>query len=132
MDDKPKKIWDIIIKDNFKYFVENVKSPLLNAVILYGMRYPEPTPENVNKPNGRLLLKYFDYFFEHYCNPSRLTFFKAVRRIVIGEYEHDDSYAVYIDLFLLFITRDINDHRWKLNPPNKYTVFWNIKEDENV
>ena len=89
----------------YSYFIRAVKAPLMKAVIVISKRYPEPTHENVLKPNSHRLLNIRDEFLRCEHNPHTEEFFRAAFRIIIVTYEHDGYYARRIDKVLSWIAQ---------------------------
>ena len=119
-----------ILVNRRKYYVDNVKAPLLMAVIIYGYRYPEPTREKCKNPDSLVLLDIWDEFFEYEDNPGRDRFFKALRRISIGELEANDYYSQRLTWFLMQLVTAYMDGRWKPNLPCSPFYCW--KDPETI
>ena len=101
------------------YFVEKVNRPLAKAIMVLGMRYPEPTHENVWHPNSRRLLNLRDEFYECWAeNP--LT--RILWKILIVKYEHSPNWQHYLDWFIMKIPED-----WKPFNPNRQMECWRRK-----
>lgn len=119
-----------ILVNRRKYFVDNVKAPLLMAVIIYGYRYPEPKRENCKNPDSLVLLDIWDEFFKWEDNPGRDRFFKAVRRITIGELEANDYYTQRFSWFLMKLVEAYMSGRWQPSLP--CTPFYCWKDPDAI
>ena len=108
---------DEILINKYRHFIDKVKYPLRAAVVLYGRRYPEPTRENIKNPDSLVLFDIWEEFFELEDNPGRDPFFKALRRITIGEIESNDYYAQRVTWWLMKLAQAYIDGRWQPNLP---------------
>ncbi|KKL20728.1 hypothetical protein LCGC14_2452550, partial [marine sediment metagenome] len=81
------------------YIIDQVKKPLMKAIIVLANRYPEPTRENCINSNSHILLDIQDEFLTYEDHKGRRDLFKAIFRILIGEYEHDPYYHYRFDWF---------------------------------
>ena len=119
-----------ILVNRRKYYVDNVKAPLLMAVIIYGYRYPEPKRETCKNPDSLVLLDIWDEFFQLEDNPGRDRFFKALRRISIGELEANDYYSQRFTWFLMKLVGAYMDGRWQPNLACSPFACW--KDPETI
>ena len=109
-----------MLKENRQYVIESIKNPLHAAIILYGMKYLEPTRENCKNPNSHILLDAQDKLFEYYTNKRNFALFRAVFRILIGEYEHDNHYQWILDWMLEFLVNS----DWRPRPCGHPSKSW--------
>lgn len=123
MNEKKKRFSDIMLREKAQ-IVLKVKEGLLKAICILAEKYPEVTKETANNPNTLVLIDREEEFFSHYHLTSRERLMRAVFRVFKGEIDHDESYSRPFDWFLLALCEDVNNHRWKLNPPDKYIWYW--------
>lgn len=107
-----------------KYIIDKVKKPLMKAIIILSKRYPEPTRENCLNPNSHLLLDIQDEFLEYEANSGRRELFKALFRIVIGEYEHDPYYRSRMNWIIEEIVERVIDGLWLPRGENSPPTHW--------
>ena len=93
-----------ILKTRRQYFIDKVKKPFLDTLIMLANLYPIPTRDNLNDPFARVWIDIFEKFFEMEDNSSREGLFRAIERIMICEPGHDPYYRdrilVIAELFL--------------------------------
>jgi len=107
------------------FFINKVKAPLMKIMIKLANLYPNPTKENTRKPNTHALIDVWDEFFEHEDNPMRDGLFRAIRRLSIGEYEHDPYYGNRIDWFLEKLVEKYLNGEWIPRKAWSPTGCWN-------
>lgn len=113
-----------ILRKRRGYFIDKVKRPLMKALIILAKRYPEPTRENCKKWNTHTLLDIWDEFFEYEDNPGRNGLFQAIRKLTVGEYEHDSYYAQRMDWFLERLFERYQSGEWKPLEPHNPAGCW--------
>ena len=126
------------------YFIWDVKGPLLNSLVRsvrgYGLfsyismfidvwkivrsvnRYPEPTKENSDKPNVHWMIDFWDNFEKY--NGARVPLFRALRRIKLCEYQHDDFYAERHDKYIREVMSAIENGSYILPSVSSPTSYW--------
>jgi hypothetical protein len=119
------KLSDWMLKDHRQYVIDMVKAPLFFAIIKYGNRYPEPTHDNCNCYNSHYFIDVADELLARNTNLRLDGLFKAMKRIFIGEYEHDETYARLLDWIMDKLYNGIQSRKIKLTLPGKNTVYWN-------
>jgi len=105
-----------------QYVVEKIKAPLLKAICVLGLRYPEPTIENTSHPNTKILMEVRDKFLEYEQNKARRGMFEALWRMLICEYEHDSYYRHRIDWVVEQIVNRASE--WQPRPLLHPMHFW--------
>jgi len=127
------------------FFIRNVKAPLVKNLVKFASnktswigsifaligiiklckKYPEPKKENTVKPNTHALIDIWDEFFEYEVNnPHTDALFRALRRLSLGEYEHDPYYANRIDWFIEKLAEKYLSGEWKPREAYAPTGFW--------
>ena len=91
------------------YIMNKVKKPLQNKIIKLVDKFPEPTIDNVEHPNSKILLAIRDDFFKHERLSKRVDLLKAVFKILIVEYEHDIYYRQRMNWCL----NELKKYDWK-------------------
>ena len=89
-----------------------VKDGLIKALVQLALGYPKPVPENVLHPNTKILIEIWDKFFEYENNKGRVSLFRAIRKIMLCEYEHDAYYRHRIDWFIEQVVKAVQSGRW--------------------
>jgi len=141
-------IFTDILKHRRQYFINKVKAPLMSAmvaftnghgkspiawittaialvrIVIHVNRYPKPTRENTRKLKTHVLLDIWDDFFKYEHNKGRDPLFQAIRRIFIGEYEHDRYYADRIDWFVEKIVEKYQSGEWPPRRPGRPYTCW--------
>jgi len=142
-----------ILSTRRNYFIEKVKTPLKEGLLAIGgvtkkrgngimdylslfwsifkivrsvYRYPEPTTTNTAKRNSHTMLKIFEHFFQlDRATPGYTLIFKAIRRLFIIEYEHDEHISDRVDILLMDLVQAYLDGQWE--PPHLWSpmVYWN-------
>ncbi len=113
-----------MLEEAGEHVVKNIKAPLFEAIVLYGMMYPEPTHENVRHKNTHILLDIQDEFFKYYTNKRNIPLFKAAFKILIVEYDHDQHYGWILDWFLeMLVNSD-----WESRPMGHPNEAWTEPE----
>jgi len=108
-------IYHDILRERRQYFIDKVKAPLMKAILIISNRYPEPTRESTKKQMSHILLDIWDEFDKH--NTARKPLFKAIRRILICEVEHDNFYSQRMTWFLGELLKRCQSGEWpKLQP----------------
>ncbi len=122
------------------YFIKRVKEPFLKAVIFFSKKYPEPSKANCTGHWTAPFMEALDKLVNYV--QYRKNFFVAVRRIVIGEIEHDSMYRDPIIAILEWLIEDILDGKippreegrpgrqyWLEPPPygGKYSIIYKIR-----
>lgn len=107
-----------ILKHRRHYFINMVKAPLIKVLVFIANKYPEPTRDNTRKRNTHALLDIWDEFFEYEHNGGRDSLFRAIRKVIVGEYEHDAYYSQRIDWFLKKLVEKYLNGKW--NPPQPH------------
>jgi len=115
------------------HVINAVKAPLMMAIILAWKLMPcKPTSRNCRRHNTHLLLEFKQFFLEHYDCDNRKDLLEAFIDIFIAEYEHDDNYPDYFDLFAEYITEKVNNGSWRKLPSGRPDPeFWKLTREEN-
>jgi len=113
-----------ILRKRRHYFINKVKAPLMKVLVFIANKYPEPTRENTRKKNTHVLLDVWDDFFKYERNKSKDSLFHAIRKVIVGEYEHDGYYAQRMDWFLEELVKKYNSGEWKPLEPWNPAGFW--------
>lgn len=144
-----------ILRDRRQYYVKEVKAPLLKSLVrctqkgnklfervflLWDVlmivrsiyRYPEPTRDNVKKKMNHILFDIWDEFFEKDTNTHKTALFKAIRRILACEIEHDSHYSQRFTWFLKKLTDKYISGEWPPLEPWCPVDYWDdpVKEKE--
>lgn len=144
-----------ILRHRRQYFVKDVKAPLLCSLtrceqrrhkfleriyLLWDVfvivrsiyRYPEPTRENIKKRMNSVLFDVWDEFFERDTNEGKTALFKAVRRVLAVEIEHDSHYSERFTWFLKRLAEKYVSGEWPPLEPWCPVDYWNdpVKEEE--
>ncbi len=106
-------------------FVIRNKNIFEGAIIAFAFILPEPTKENTLEPNSHILLDKWDKFFGYYTNRSKMSLFKAIRKVTVCIYEHDPHYRSLIDWFLEEIVESVLEGKWKPRRTNHPSGGWN-------
>ena len=89
------------------YFIEKVKEPFKKAIHLYSLKYPDPakhpTTGKWTAPFRRALDKLVSYAKYNY------QLFPDIRRIAIGEIEHDNMYRDPMLMMLESLIEEVLD-----------------------
>ena len=123
------------------YFIKRVKGPFKKAIHLYALKYPDPakhpTTGKWTAPFIRALDKLVSYAKYNY------DLFPDIRRITIGEIEHDNMYRDPILMMLESLIEEVldgnlegreadtpNERYWSEPKPygGKYTVIHRIRQ----
>ena len=75
-------------------------------------KFPEPTKENTKKKMSHILLDIFDEFFKYDTCRSRLSLFRAIRRISICVIETDNHYSQRFTWFLKKLLEKYQNGEW--------------------
>ena len=111
------------MRKKFYYYVHSVNHPLVAAITLYGMRYPEPMREGENKvdlPNALILMDIRDEFFKKWDTRGRHDFYVAVWRALIVKYVHSANYRNFINWVIMMIQKS----GWKPFNPERQMELW--------
>lgn len=95
------------------------------------LKYPEPTLENTKEQTARVLLEIFDEFFKYDSNiyyspkrPGREPLYRAIKRILVCECEHDVDYTERITWFLKQLSDKYIAGEWPVLEPWMPTNCW--------
>lgn len=105
-----------IMLNKKREFTVQAKAFLMATLVRISRRYPEPTLDNVLHPNTKVLIRVWDKFFMYEDNSQRVDLFKAIRKVMLCEYEHDGYYRYRMDFFLEELIKAVNDGSWKRRP----------------
>ena len=109
---------------NTRDLIIKYKGIFTKALIWFAKRLPEPTRENVIRPNSKVLLDMRDEFFKCEDNGGRHELFEAIWKIFIVEYEHDIYYSNRID----WLVEQAVNRGWHPRPCGHPNTCW--KEEE--
>lgn len=104
-----------------QYVIDKINKPLVKAITIIAMRYPEPTKDHTSMPNTHRLLDIEDEFFKHENNISRDLFLRAVWRILIVKYDTDRWYRQRVD----WVIEQIKKRGWEPDPMGHPKNNWN-------
>lgn len=104
-----------------EFVIKKIKDPLRKLLIIVADRLPDPTHENVIRPNSHILLDIRDKFFEYDDNPSRKDLLKSVWKLFIAEYEHDPYYRYRFD----WLFEEMVKRGWMPRPCGRPLTNWN-------
>jgi len=112
---KDMSLKEVLLQSIYRpHVIKAVKEPLLWAIVQAWKLLPcKPKRENCRKRNTFLLIEFKEWFLERYDCKQRNEFMEAVLDIFIAEYEHDDNYPDYMDMFVQFIAEKVNDGSWQ-------------------
>ena len=98
------------ITDKYRHqFDDKIKAPLLRVIIRLAVHYPEPTEDNLESPNARMLLEIYRKFKKYHHNSARHTLLLSAFKILIGEYESEEYYAFLVD----WLISELINSGWK-------------------
>ncbi len=111
------------------YVIESLKKPLVNVIILVGQRYRakfgEITKDTVTFENTKVLIDFWDKFFEYDDDASRTKMFHALRDISVAESEHDFHYVFRFGFLIEAIIKAILEGRWQPRPEGcPISTYW--------
>ena len=133
---KEMSLKEVLLQSIYRlHVIQAVKEPLIMAIVLAWKLLPcKPKRENCRKRNTFLLIEFKEWFLERYDCKNRNEFMEAVLDIFITEYEHDDNYPDYTDLFVQFIAEKVNDGSWQPSLRDRPDpLFWKpAREAKNV
>lgn len=147
---KPSRVNSNLLADDIlsykrSFFICHVKNPLrlsiikltsgklswigaiiaLVKIVTLIRKFPEPTHKNVQHPNTHVLIDLWDLFFKYEDLPCRDFLFRAIRKLFLCEYEHDDYYRNRIDWFIEKLVEKHLNKEWVPRKPWKPTGNWN-------
>lgn len=122
---------NFMLQEQRQYVIDKVKAPMMKALIILANRLPEPTKQNTNHPNTDVLIDIWDKFFQMEDNPGREPLFRAIRKIMIAENEHDPYYRDRINVFVELLVEEILNGKWRPrgldHPPSNWKVDPDIR-----
>lgn len=144
MKTKKANLTDDILIHRRRFFIVDVKAPLARSlsklasgklswigslftlikIVILIRRYPEPTHENAQYPNTHILIDLWDLFFLYEDNRGKNFLFRAIRRLVLCEYEHDPYYRSRIDWFIEKLVEKYNGGEWTSRKPWSPIGHW--------
>lgn len=125
-------LFQTIIKDNFDYFIEKVKAPMMNTIIQLGKLWPTPTWENLVHPNAHLLLKHMEEYEEYeQIEGVRKEMMLTAFKVVIDVYDHDVVYRKRLDNLIESIVDDVIKGRWQPNLDESRLLLWSEQDVKN-
>ena len=104
-----------IIDDKFDYFVEQVKAPMMYAIIKLGKLFPEPKWDNLRHPSSYVLLEAMEQYvkFER-IEGIRKDMMMTAFRVIIAVYDHDPFYHHRLRWLIKFLTTATTTVRWNI------------------
>ena len=100
-------------------------------IVVNIIKYPEPTKENTKQPVTHAILDIFDEFFSfesniyyHKKRQGRVPLYKAVRKILADECEHDGDIEERIRWFGVKVTEKVQSGEWPKLEAWMPTNFW--------
>ena len=124
-------IRDEILKTRRTYFIEKVQAPMMKALIILGLRYPEPTVDNVSHPNTKVWLRIFSIFLTMEDNLGRLPLWQAIKRVFIGKsVEVDPYYRDRLQVIHELWLDEVLSGNWKPRSPDHPEDCWKV--DPNI
>ncbi len=105
-----------IIDDNFDYFVEKVKKPMMLAIVKLGKLWPEPKWNNLDHPSSQILLEAMEQYvkFER-IEGIRKDMMMTAFRVVIAVYDHDPFYRHRLRWLIKLLTTATATVRWNMD-----------------
>lgn len=108
------------MKEDIKYFEDEVNAPIAWLVHLYAKRYPQPTHENCVHPNSHILLDLEVEFFKDWDFKGRTQLLEDLWKIVIVKYEHSPNWRYCLDWFIMMVQKS----GWKPWNPVRQMECW--------
>ena len=105
-------------------YVIKHKSIFMKAIIAYASILPEPTELKTYRHNTQRLIDSWDKLLKYYDCPARNELMRAVRKIHIDEYEHDEHYANLHD----FLIEEMVNSDYETRPCGHPFEYWNEPE----
>lgn len=125
-------VYQTIIQDNFDYFVDKVKKPMMDTLLILGKLWTTPTHENVTQPNSHLLLNHMEEFSKYEQNDSgRKEMMLTVFKVLIDVYDHDPYYRPRFDWLIEQLVDDVIKGKWQPRPDDAPYELWTEKDIKN-
>ena len=125
-----------MVKGRREYFVHKVKLPIVKgltdlackrgwlphiisfiSILRCLWKYPNPTRENIKRPNALVLLEIWEKFMSLDTMYGRWPLWEVLKRVSVDQVEHSNNYSQRMDWFVEELVKAYQDGRWQPSHP---------------